>query len=137
MKRKHKFRFYMLLIVVISALVVSAMLLFAHFRRLRAHRAFRPPPALREFIRTPQSVPRLGIDDVSAIRPWMTFEFLNRAFGLPDDYLRRMLSVMSDRYPKIPIGKEAKESGVQIDVYISNLQDAVKNALVESSKENH
>ena len=41
----------------------------------------------------------LNASEVGVIRPWMTFDYINRIFGLPKDYLKDQLQISDPHYP--------------------------------------
>lgn len=64
-------------------------------------------------------------DEASVIRSWMTFDYVNRIFGLPSDYLRSRLDITDSRYPRLSIGSYAKTAGVDVTTLLNNLEAAI------------
>ena len=57
------------------------------------------------------SLRRRGIKqapDVSQIRGWMTFRYINLVFNLQPDYLKNSLDITDKRYPNVSINSLAK-----------------------------
>jgi hypothetical protein len=50
--------------------------------------------------------------EVTVIRSWMTFDYINQLFGVPAYYLKGQMSITDSRYPKLSLSSYAKESGV-------------------------
>ena len=46
---------------------------------------------------------QVSADDIEA---WMTYEYINFRFNLPDSYLLETLAIESKKYPKIKIKKD-------------------------------
>ena len=53
--------------------------------------------------------PHLTVNDVNVIRTWMTFDYLNKLFTLPPEYLKARLRYFEPAYPKLTIGEFAKD----------------------------
>lgn len=57
----------------------------------------------------------------------MTFDYLNRSFGIPDEYLKKELAITSSAYPKITLRKAASLSGENVDSFIQRTREAIQN----------
>lgn len=55
------------------------------------------------------------------LRPWMTFEYINRIFSLPPDLLSHSLSIADARYPKLTVAAYARMSGFSADAVITRI----------------
>ena len=97
MDQSKKYLKYALVILAV-VFILLAVFLFREYRVLR-HSQIRASwfASLNH-----KHIP-LGINDVSAIRPWMTFDYINRLFNLPSDYLKTALKITDSRYPRITI----------------------------------
>jgi len=51
---------------------------------------------------------KLGLKDINTIQTWMTFDYLNKAFSLPADYLKTSLNIDSSSYPLLTINHLAR-----------------------------
>lgn len=58
------------------------------------------------------------LNDINKIQGWMTFDYINRSFNLPDDYLKKELLLRTVQYPKVTIAKVARAQGKDIKEYI-------------------
>ena len=74
----------------------------------------------------------LGVNDVSAIAPWMTFDFINHVFNLPPEYLKTTLSITDARYPTLTISHYATESKITTNQLTAQVQNIVKNYFTSS-----
>lgn len=59
------------------------------------------------------------------IKPWMTFDYLNKIFLLPQNYLQQALNIQNASYPKITIGHYAKMSGQNSTALIASISQAL------------
>ena len=80
--------------------------------------------------------PRLTANDVSVIRTWMTFDYLNKLFNLPPEYLKAQLSVSDTRYPKLTIGEFAEDEKQSASGTLMEIQNAVRLYITNISPAN-
>lgn len=71
-------------------------------------------------------------NDASAIREWMTFDYINKLFGLPPAYLKDQLSISSPSYPKLTLGAYAKGTHANASSTLAGVQDAVRQYLIST-----
>lgn len=69
-----------------------------------------------------QGFQKLEIGDIDT---WMTFEYINTVFKLPTDYLKNTLGITDRQYPKIHIGKYARQEDASADIILENVRAAV------------
>ena len=70
------------------------------------------------------SANNLTIDNIA---PWMTFEYLNTIFQLPQEYLQNTLHITDSRYPKIKLETQAKQAQLKNQQLLNKTQDAIRN----------
>lgn len=71
----------------------------------------------------------LTINDTNSIRSWMTFDYINKAFKLPVDYLKNTLNISDSRYPNIALEDYAEKEKINKASFTTNVQEAVHNYL--------
>ena len=69
----------------------------------------------------------LPASDVTSIRSWMTFDYVNKLFGLPPDYLKTTLSVIDVRYPRLSFSAYAKTSHLDPSSLLGETERAIGN----------
>jgi len=67
--------------------------------------------------------------DVGVIRPWMTFDYVNHAFGLPADFLKTTFGIADPGYPKLTLSRYAAEEGFSQAEFVNAVQTAVAEHL--------
>lgn len=104
------------LILLSTLLVLFAMggLFFNNFTHLKQRGDFRVRKADR---------PQL---DIGKIAGWMTFEYLNRSFNLPSDYLKMDVAVTSTSYPNVSLIKEATLRGQDLTIFLDDVKKSIK-----------
>ncbi len=62
----------------------------------------------------------------ATIQSWMTFDYLDRAFGLPQTYLQERLAITDPRYPKLTIGEFAEDNHAAASSTLNAVRAAVE-----------
>lgn len=70
------------------------------------------------------------ISNVEMIENWMTFDYVNASFRLPQDVLRDALLITDPNYPHISIHRAAKERGISRDAYLLLVKAAIREYLL-------
>ncbi len=89
-------------------------------RRHSLSEILRPRPAAGHAV---QTMP------VDAIQDWMTFDYLNQAYGLDPGFLRRRLSIDDPQYPNVSIEAHAERAGENRNVLLEQTKKAVQDEL--------
>jgi hypothetical protein len=76
--------------------------------------------------------PHLTANDTAVIRTWMTFDYVNRLFVLPPEYLKTQLGITDASYPKLTIGRFARDISQPASTTLMDIQNAVGQYLVNS-----
>lgn len=130
---KRKIVYSVLLLLGFLAFVVLTHLFIANYGRLRYSGELHPPIPVSRWIRI-QSNHATSSVEVGSITGWMTFDYINRVFNLPADYLKTKLAVMDPRYPKLTISKAAVSQQVSEEVYLGDLKNAISWYLASSTQ---
>jgi hypothetical protein len=70
------------------------------------------------------------VADLASVRPWMTFDYLNRFFNLPPQYLQTQLAITDPQYPRLTIGGYAKRNHLDLATFQHQLDAALRARLV-------
>ncbi len=68
---------------------------------------------------------RFTADNVDLIRDWMSFDYLNWAFQLPNDYLQVELKIDDTDYPHVSVRSMAEKERIASSVYLHTVQVAI------------
>ena len=107
--------------------VLLALLLFVlllQYESLRRDEAIRARTAW--FVSALRDRTGSAAASAATIQTWMTFDYLNRAFGLPPAYLKERLSVTDPRYPKLTIGELAEDEHAAASSTLGAVRAAVE-----------
>lgn len=100
-----------ILVIAGVILVVSFALLRQEYRQLR-HLGRHHDPATS--------------GDISSVQAWMTFDYLNRLFILPPEYLETSLGVTDPRYPRLTISEYAEIKHETKVLALTEVQNAIR-----------
>jgi hypothetical protein len=111
------------LIVLGVLLVVLFVLLVRDYLALRRTDAInRRELSLSAFV---QKNGPLNASEVGAIRSWMTFDYINKIFALPKDYLKDQLHISDPRYPNIALSSYASENKIATTEAVNDIEGAI------------
>jgi hypothetical protein len=72
-------------------------------------------------------------NDVTAIRSWMTFDYVNKLFSLPADYLKTQMQISDPHYPQVSLASYAKHNSLDATTFTTDVETAVRNFLTNAS----
>ena len=113
------------LLIALFIFLVHDYLILRH-NNLLNHRSF----SLSAFV---QKHGPLNASEVSVIRPWMTFDYINRLFGLPKDYLKDQLHISDSRYPVLTLSSYASANKIDATAAVSDVQQVVVSYFSQSA----
>lgn len=67
------------------------------------------------------------------IQSWMTFDYVNKVFYLPPEYLKTRLAIADPRYPKLTIGEFAEDNHRGTSSTLNDARTAVQQYLTQST----
>lgn len=68
----------------------------------------------------------LPTSDAGIIRPWMTFDYINRVFALPPSYLQAQLGIADPRYPRLTISAYASVTKADWTALVATAENAIR-----------
>ncbi len=71
----------------------------------------------------------LTLEDVPMIQSWMTFDYLNRVFGLPAYYLAAVLEINDENYPNLVIQHYVSDQGLDLQSFSARVQAVITDYL--------
>ena len=66
---------------------------------------------------------------VENIMNWMTFDYINRSFNLPPEYLKGKLNITDKKYPNITIDSWIKKTHQDSNKFLENIKSAINDYL--------
>lgn len=128
--KKYLFVVRIFIALLLGILVYLALMLVAQYRYIaREQIAHGKRMRLSNF----RKHHTLGVNDVSLIEPWMTFDYISTAFKVPSSYLKTALAISDLRFPRITLHKYAKIYGLDEQVLTSSVIEQVSVFLMSSS----
>jgi hypothetical protein len=108
--------------IAVAAIFVFTALLFQQYERIQRLGYFNQHRSIFQSLRG--SGP-LNPDDVGMLDTWMTFDYVNHGFLLPENYLQTSLGVTDSRYPRLTIAEYAADVGVPSDAALAHVESAI------------
>lgn len=75
----------------------------------------------------------LTASDVTVIRPWMTFDYINKLFNIPPGYLKNTLSISDSSYPQLSLYGYANHQHVNVTMVVSEVESSTRSYLTATS----
>jgi heme/copper-type cytochrome/quinol oxidase subunit 2 len=69
----------------------------------------------------------ISVTSASVVRSWMTFDYINRLFALPPDYLKNNVPITDLQYPKLTISSYVKKNGLNQTTFLDELDATIRN----------
>ena len=114
------------IVLAVAAFLLAIFFLANIFQDFRRHGFFGPPNSRNLHKRM----------DLSEIRGWMTFDFINKAFVLPPDYLKSELGITDKKYPNITVDGWAKNNQESSSALLDKIKKIIQNFPNPSSPKN-
>ena len=133
---KEKLTLSGIFIVVIILFLIMVHFLIVAFRDLRGGAVFGTPAGQQHSLRNLYGLRRgytPSVSDVNSIKPWMTFNYINKIFNLPNEYLKTGLGISDAKYPNITIQKSIQTQGASSTAYLEELKGLVREHLASST----
>ena len=75
----------------------------------------------------------LPASDITVIRPWMTFDYINKLFNIPPDYLKNTLSIGDPSYPQLSLYGYANHQHVNVTIVVSDVESSTRAYVTATS----
>jgi hypothetical protein len=114
-----------ILIGLIAILIILLIVLFVQYQSLQRAQLISD----HEFLRS-QMLERhapLPASEANVIRSWMTFDYINKIFGLSPDYLKTQLSISDSRYPRLTVAAYGGSAGIDQATLLNDIENAIRN----------
>lgn len=65
-------------------------------------------------------------NDIAHIAQWMTFDYINHLFIIPDTFLQQRLSITDSKYPFLTIKQYAEKTNTNVITVVNSIQYEIK-----------
>ncbi|MBP6888593.1 MAG: hypothetical protein KBC21_02705 [Candidatus Pacebacteria bacterium] len=113
-----------ILLAISGLLLLFLVLLLTHAISLSKHKS------LSQYIPSAHRRHPVSKSNISQISAWMTFDYINRVFELPDSYLRDVLTIDSKKYPSITLRRYAHEKNLDTSTLVEKIQNSIEGYLM-------
>ena len=111
------------LIILVIILVILAVFFVIQFRSLYRQRIVHSwESRISQILQRRAPLPT---SDIGVIRSWMTFNYINRLFSLPADYLKSKLNITDLHYPQLTIYGYAKNLNLDQAAFLRQVENAI------------
>lgn len=130
-KKEKRKRLYSLLwttAIVVLSVSLCAMLYFfvMDIRVFRSNRLLVPQHRLPDLLRMNASSTAQIVPTVASIQHWMTFDYVNKTFKIPKEYLQQKLLIQDTRYPNRSIRQYAQMHKLDATVFLEQVKSAIQ-----------
>ena len=128
--QKNWFHRHIVLILLIVIAVLGMFLIQNYYGR-----HLRRPHFINSYmtwINQKRSRAPLKATDVGLIRPWMTFDYIDKLFNIPAGYLKSQMNITDAHYPKLTLAGYARNQHTPISTIISDTASSTKYYLSTS-----
>ena len=114
--------------IVAAILVVLCILLVREYRHVRRLDYIAAHGTLFSALHAHGPV---GASDASVVATWMTFDFINNLFALPQNYLQTKLAITDSRYPRLTIREYSEDRHLDQSTMLTQVQNAVRAYVIQ------
>jgi len=75
----------------------------------------------------------LTANDVALIQPWMTFDYVNKLFNVPPDYLKNGLTITDNSYPQLSLSGYARYQKTDTATVLTDVENSLAAYLTSTS----
>jgi hypothetical protein len=86
------------------------------------------PTSIRQFLAARRARGPLSPTDTELLRPWMTFDYVNQLFGLPQDYLKLALNINDSRYPNLSFSEYSESLSTSSEAFLGLVRSAISES---------
>src|SRR5579871_1453718 len=116
------------IIVLAVVLVILFIFLFLQYRNLRRSQVIEQREAwISAVLKDHEAKGPLTASDINIVRPWMTFDYVNKLFNIPSNYLATALTISDPYYPQVSIGAYAKNKNIDVNIFLNQVDVALNN----------
>lgn len=123
----HSFIVILLLISIAFIILINILLVQRDVIRMQRFSAIRAYTS--QLIQKRNHGP-LSAQDANLIRSWMTFDYVNKLFNLPSNYISTHLKIPTNRYPRETLANYAKQNRIDPKIFVTETENIVRAYLV-------
>lgn len=121
---------------VILLLATVTFFLLQNIKSARLDGVFADRASITEQLLKKKQIKATSVKDIESIDSWMTFQYINLIFSLPESYLQEQLAITDKKYPNIPIWKYTKKNQLDRMLFIKKVKDAVNRYVTNQPTQN-
>lgn len=118
-----------LTIVLMALLAVFSVFFVRNILMAKKTGVFQDHRPITNLLLSNKKTNQTSVNDIEYIDSWMTFQYINFIFGMPNDYLKNTLAIEDVRYPNLPIGRYVKTKKLDSTTFLHQIKTATKTYL--------
>lgn len=115
-----------LIIAAIALLMVFSSLLIRSVQLAHKTGVFEKHTPISELLLKNKETNRTSVADVDYIDVWMTFQYINFVFDIPENYLKDTFRIEDPHYPNLPIGRYVRSRNLDKNVLLEEIKGKVR-----------
>ena len=92
------------------------------------------PTTFSSFLAARRARGILPVTEDDLVRSWMTFDYINQLFGLPQNYLKSALFISDTRYPKLSLSEFEESVSTTSVALLQNVREAISSYSTTTSQ---
>lgn len=117
----------MVIILLVGALLITFSIFLIHnIRQAEKSGVFIGHKSVYEILIDRKKLNQTTVADIEYIDTWMTFQYINFIFNIPEPYLRDILHITDARYPNMTLGRYVKNKNLDKTKFIEDMKKIVK-----------
>lgn len=115
------------IIVLIGALLVTFSVFLMHnIEMAKKTWMFARNKSVYELLIDRKKLNQTTVADVEYIDTWMTFQYINFVFNIPEAYLKNTLKIEDPRYPNMTLGRYVKNKNLDKTKFVKDMKKIVR-----------
>ena len=123
-----------ILIVVVTLIIAFATMLTRNIQTARHAGVFAHRPPVSELLLKNKQSGTVSVSDVESIDVWMTFQYINFIFNIPEDHLKSALHIEDSHYPNLSVGRYIKNKQLNKAEFVASIKNTVRAYMTSHPK---
>lgn len=116
-----------LVVVLVTVLLITFSVFLVHnIRTAEKSGVFKQHKTAYELLIDHKKLNQTTTQDIEYIDTWMTFQYINFVFNIPEAHLKHILKIEDPRYPNMTLGKYIKNKKLDKTKFIDEIKKIVR-----------
>ncbi|MDP2103520.1 MAG: hypothetical protein Q8K26_01200 [Candidatus Gracilibacteria bacterium] len=116
------------IVVLIMVLLITFSVFLVHnIEMAKKSGVFTQRKSVYEMLIDHKKLNQTTVADIEYIDTWMTFQYINFVFNIPEDYLRDTFRIEDVRYPNMTLGRYVKDQKIDKIQFIVEMKKIARD----------